>query len=147
MCVCVCLSVHSKETTHTCTHTQRLGSHSDRSRGAAELQAMQEHLVLPPLHPKHTLQNTKTTPPNSHTRRNHRPPCKYKLCKPCKRGGLCASVDLKGWEWVNSTMTASGEPASSRTCTNPSLSLCLSLDLSHRRRGEVKGKLFLWFHA
>lgn len=58
--------VHRKETTHTCTHTQRLGSQSERSRGAAELQAMQEHLVLPPLHPKHK----NNAPKLSHTQKS-----------------------------------------------------------------------------
>lgn len=135
--------VHRKETTHTCTHTPKGWGHS---QNAAEVQQScrpcRSTLFCLPY-----TQNTKTTPPNSRTRRNHRPPCKY---KPCKRGGLCASVDLEGWEWVNSTMTASGEPASSRTCTNPSLSLSVSEPRSlaeKRGGGGVKGKLFLWFHA
>lgn len=140
MCVSVC--AQKRDNTHLHTHPKAgvtLRSQQRCSRAAGHAGAPWSASPTPKTHAsKHK---------NNAPKLSHRPPCKYKLCKPCKRGGLCASVDLKGWEWVNSTMTASGEPASSGTCTNPSLSLCLSLDLSRRRRGEVKGKLFLWFHA
>lgn len=120
--VCVCVCVHKKET----THPPKGWGHSQI---AAEVQqscrpCRSTLFCLPYTQNTHASKHKNNAPKLSHThaentvRRVNR-----NSAKPCKRAGLRTGVDLKGWERVNPTMTASGEAASSRTCTH--LSLCV----------------------
>lgn len=60
-----------KERKHTHVHTRRLGSQSERYRGAAEPAATQEHLALPLIYPAHSTDSKTDSPKQNQRPRTH----------------------------------------------------------------------------